>query len=196
MLRSKALALKVSTCMPTTRPGFAAFHLPASSTSVITNRIAQHQHNMTCTRVACCIQQMSQNRPFAMCSGSNAPISCCQTTHPARLLHYICLLQGSPFAILGCSDALALYKYESGKYTPTVDGANSLCPISRVFADLQPELPCPSSTANEDSKHQVRTKMNKIKMHKKMNKLKMHRSRVYFLCEQAQACLLEFFIGA
>jgi hypothetical protein len=66
------------------------------------------------------------------------------------------LLQGSPFAILGCSDALALYKYESGKYTPSVDGANSMCPISRVFADLQPELPCPTLPSSEGPKQQVK----------------------------------------
>ncbi|WIA20508.1 hypothetical protein OEZ85_004906 [Tetradesmus obliquus] len=63
--------------------------------------------------------------------------------------------KGSPFAIMGCSDALALYKYESGKYTPSANGADSCCPISRVFADLQPELPSSSATTSTGTKQQV-----------------------------------------
>lgn len=62
--------------------------------------------------------------------------------------------QGSPFSIVGCSDSLALYKFESSKHCPTTDGRLATCPISRVFADMQPELPeLPAATGCSSASH-------------------------------------------
>eukprot|EP00775_Hariotina_reticulata_P011898 gene11898-12042_t len=70
--------------------------------------------------------------------------------------------KGSPFAISGCSETLALYKHESSKYTPTTDGANAACPVSRVFADLQPELADSSDTGSWHYKHQKQMHFDRV----------------------------------
>ncbi|WIA09456.1 hypothetical protein OEZ85_008857 [Tetradesmus obliquus] len=59
--------------------------------------------------------------------------------------------QGFPFAILGSADALTLYRYYSGKYQPLCDGPglNAACPITRVYANLQPGS-CSSSGSKTD----------------------------------------------
>ncbi|WIA13377.1 hypothetical protein OEZ85_006957 [Tetradesmus obliquus] len=48
--------------------------------------------------------------------------------------------QEAPFAILGSSDQLARYKYESSKHHPSCDGADADCAVSRVFANVQAGL--------------------------------------------------------
>lgn len=80
---------------------------------------------------------------------------------PKTAYHIPFALQGSPFSIVGCSDSLALYKFESSKHCPTTDGRLATCPISRVFADMQPELPelpaatgCSSASQAQQQKQQ------------------------------------------
>jgi len=40
---------------------------------------------------------------------------------------------------MGCSDELTLYRCFCSSYKPVADDAQTGCPISQVFADLQPE---------------------------------------------------------
>eukprot|EP00775_Hariotina_reticulata_P004103 gene4103-4349_t len=49
------------------------------------------------------------------------------------------VVQGFPFVIMGCSDELTFYRCFCSSYKPLADDAQNGCPISTVFADLQPE---------------------------------------------------------
>jgi len=53
---------------------------------------------------------------------------------------------------MGASDNLLRYRLMSGQHKPSSDGSDSSCPVSRVFAGLQPLLaPDKNGTSNSHS---------------------------------------------